>query len=153
MSKKKVWVSIDPGAAGAVAVIDKDNNVLELRDYSEHLADDITLIKEKYDITMCLVEKVSAMRGQGVSSMFTFGYKVGEIHGILHTLGIPFVEVRPQQWQANLGLPKDKKQRKKAIGSIAQSMFPDASLFGSRGGYKDGRGDALLMAQYCKQNY
>lgn len=153
MSKKKVWIGVDIGANGCIAVIDTSNNVLKLIDYSNHWADEFDLIKELYDVSMICIEKVSAMRGQGVTSMFTFGMKVGEIHGILHTLGLPFIEVRPQEWMKGLGLPKDKRERKKAIGSIAKSMFPDADLYGSRGGLKDGRSDALMIASYCKRNY
>ena len=153
MSKKRVFVGVDLGAKGAIAVIDKDNNVLELIDYSSNFADDWTLIKEKYDVSMIVAEKISSMPGQGVKSMFSFGHKLGEFEGILHTLGLPYVLVRPQEWMKGLGLPKDKNQRKKAINSIAKSMFPDAVVTGKRGGILDGRSDSLLIAQYCKKNY
>jgi len=149
----KVWVGIDVGAKGAVAVINKDNDVLELMDYSDNLADDLTMIKAKYDVSMMVVEKVSAMPGQGVTSMFSFGIKFGEILGICNTLGLPFVLVRPQEWMKSLGLPKDKNQRKKAIGSMAKSMFPGCDIYGPKGGLKDGRSDALMMASYCKRTY
>ena len=152
-NNEKVFVSIDPGIKGAVAVIDTENTLLELIDYSPNLADDLTQIKAKYSVKMIVVEKVSAMRGQGVTSMFSFGIKVGEIHGILNTLGLPYVEVRPQEWMKGLGLPKDKKQRKIKISEIASRMFPSAELYGSRGGLKDGRSDALMIAAYCKKEY
>ena len=153
MNMSNVYVGLDIGSKGAIAVIDTESTLLELIDYSPNLADDLTQIKAKYTVKMIVVEKVSAMRGQGVTSMFSFGMKVGEIHGILNTLGLPYVEVLPREWMKGLGLPKDKKARKLKIAEIASRMFPSAEIYGSRGGLKDGRSDALMIAAYCRKEY
>lgn len=149
----RVWIGIDIGAKGGIAVIDSSNTVLKLLDYSEHWADELSLIKAEYDVYMIVAEKVHSMPGQGVKSVFSFGWKLGELEGILHTLGLPYILVRPQEWMKGLSLPKDKTARKKELASLASSMFPMAEIYGARGGLKDGRSDALMIASYCKKTY
>ena len=151
--KTKVSIGIDVGSKGCIAVISDATTVEKLIDYTNHWADELTLIKHEYDVSMVCMEKVSAMRGQGVTSMFSFGMKVGELHGILNTLGLPYREIRPQEWMKGLGLSRDKKQRKKDIAEIASRQFPMAELYGPQGGLKDGRSDALLIAEYCRRNF
>lgn len=48
---------------------------------------------------IAIVEAVGAMPGQGVTSMWNFGFSTGVIHGLLLGLGIPMRTVRPQEWQ------------------------------------------------------
>jgi crossover junction endodeoxyribonuclease RuvC len=101
---------------------------------------------ENCDTQMVCVERVSAMPGQGVSSMFNFGHNVGTVMGVLGALRLPYRLVAPQTWkkQANLlGTDKDAA-RSRAIElwpdwrdldkKIAGQAFADAALiarFGS----------------------
>jgi crossover junction endodeoxyribonuclease RuvC len=151
MEPEKVYIGIDPGKRGSLAVIDDDYNVLELIDYHENIASDMIKLKYKYTIKMGALEKVASMPGQGVTSVFSFGVNFGFWQGMLEALGIPFVLVRPQEWQKGLGLPKDKKDRKKAIAHSAKTRFPSAELYGPKGGLLDGRSDALMIASYIKK--
>ena len=152
MEPTKVFVGVDPGKTGAIAVIDEDNNVLELINFNDNISDEMIKIKSTYNIIMASLEKVASMPGQGVRSVFSFGTNYGYWQGILDTLGIPYMLVRPQEWQKGLGLPKDRKDRKKAIAHSAKSRFPLAELYGARGGLLDGRSDALMIAWYTKNN-
>ena len=144
--KTKVYVGFDIGVKGAISVIDSDLNCLEMIDYSEHLADEFSLIKHKYDVHIVVAEKVNAMPDQGVTSMFSFGEKLGEFKGIMNTLGLRHDFVRPSIWMKEYSCPKDKKKRKKHLSDAASRLFPLAELYGPRGGIKDGRSDSLLMA-------
>jgi len=68
------------------------------------------------------IEKVGAMPGQGVTSMFTFGYNAGMLEGMFLALGIPVHFVRPQQWQKILqGYGHDKKPSQ----IFCSRMFPN----------------------------
>ena len=90
------------------------------------------------------VEAVSAMPGQGVSSMFRFGESLGIILGVIGALGIPFRWVTPQKWKKAAGLiGKDKD----AARTLAIQLHPECADRLTR--KKDvGRADALLIARF-----
>ena len=54
--------------------------------------------------TFVIVEQVSAMPGQGVTSMFNFGQTFGSIKGICAALGLPIFYVRPAKWKKHFEL-------------------------------------------------
>jgi len=109
-----------------------------LRDWSQHWT------------TYAAIEKGQAMPKQGVRSMFKFGMNYGIWKGILASFGIPFREITPRTWQKGVIA---KAQDKKPALAAAQRMFPQAKLTGPRGGAKDGRADALLIADWCRRQY
>jgi len=158
----QLFMGIDPGAKGALAVIDKKNCIIAGFDWPgdeiqtasrvRKFLDDHTIInpiKESRSFHLyAALEYVHAMPKQGVTSMFKFGTNYGIWRGILAAFEIPFFTVRPQQWQK--GIVK-KAEGKKASVIAANQLFPAADLYGPRGGAKDGRADALLIALWCKK--
>lgn len=91
-----------------------------------------------------VIERVSAMPGQGVTSMFGFGHTAGIIEGVVSTLGLKFQYITPQSWKKEFGLIGRDKD---AARTLAIQRFPHAAQFLSR--KKDnGRADALLIALY-----
>lgn len=89
-----------------------------------------------------LLEKVHAMPGQGVTSMFTFGKGYGFLRGCLSSGGIPFDDVTPQAWQKALGcLTKGDKNVSKAK---AQQLFPHLKI-------THATADALLIGEYLRR--
>ena len=151
-------IGIDPGKAGAVAVINADGSTADVRDFPVDKQGIIPLelfsmIAEMRStrsepVTHILVENVHAMPGQGVTSMFSFGKSFGIILGVTGVLGIAVEMVPPQKWQKLFGIGKDTKGD--AVSKAAR-LFPDAELYGPRGGAKDGRADALLVAEYGRR--
>lgn len=97
---------------------------------------------------VCL-EHVSAMPGQGVTSMFTFGQGFGWIQGVLTTLRIPFELVRPQRWKKEFGVTGDKN----TSIAVCKRLFPGINLLPSARCRKehDGMAEALLMAEYARR--
>ena len=90
------------------------------------------------------VEQVGPMPGQGVSSMFSFGYSAGVVSGVLGSLGVNKVMVRPQAWKKAYGLTGRDKD---AARTLAIERYPEAAPLLVR--KKDvGRADALLIAGY-----
>lgn len=146
-------VGIDPGLDGAVALIDTDLVKLVVEDTPTFEVKSGKSTKRRVDAgglasaiqilapDRAYVEKVGAMPGQGVSSMFSFGYSAGLIEGILATLRIPYEYMTPQAWQqlARVAGGKDGSRQK------ASRLFPcDANLFVRK---KDnGRSDAVCIA-------
>ena len=94
-------IGIDPGLSGGIAILD-DLKIFDLFDMpimSEgkknknqlNSAQLVNIIK-KHIIsgnTFVIVEQVSAMPGQGVTSMFNFGQTFGSIKGICAALNLP----------------------------------------------------------------
>ena len=71
------------------------------------------------------IERVSAMPGQGVSTMFAFGRAYGEAIGALHTSRVRLQLVTPSTWQRDLGAPKraDASAHKRALREMAETTF------------------------------
>ncbi len=91
-----------------------------------------------------IVEQVSAMPGQGVTSMFNFGQSFGVIKGICAAMQLPIFFVRPAKWKKHFELINSQKDasRTKAI-----EMFPKISSILSK--KKDSnKADAILIASF-----
>ena len=91
-----------------------------------------------------VIEQVSAMPGQGVTSMFNFGQSFGVIKGVCAAMQLPIYYVRPVKWKKYYDLINSQKDssRVKAI-----EMFPKFSSMLSR--KKDSnKADAILIANY-----
>lgn len=88
-----------------------------------------------------IIEEVSAAPGQGVTSMFRFGFVAGALEGVAGTLGLPVTTIRPQKWRQIAGVRQgDDAGRLRAI-----QLFPNKSELFSR--KKDhNRADAVLIA-------
>ena len=96
-----------------------------------------------------IIEQVSAMPGQGVTSMFNFGQSFGILKGICSAMQLPMYFVRPAKWKKYYGLIKSEKDasRTKAI-----EMFPYFSPQLSK--KKDSnKADAILIASFYYETY
>ncbi|UOF76915.1 holliday junction resolvasE [Bacteriophage sp.] len=110
------------------------------------------------------IEKVGAMPGQGVTSMFSFGFGCGMLEGVIQTLGLPYVKITPQTWQklAFQGVTpiyktergKDKPDTKKMALTAVNRLYPSANLLATERSKVPHKGiiDALLIAHYLKVN-
>ena len=104
--------------------------------------------RSKKEISV-VVEKVSAMPGQGVTSMFNFGQSYGVIKGICSAMQLPIHFVTPAKWKKYFNLIKTEKDasRTKAI-----EIFPYFSSNLSR--KKDSnKADAILIASFFNNTY
>ena len=103
---------------------------------------------ESYEkIAKVVVEHVTAMPGQGVTSMFNFGQSFGVIKGICAALKLPIHFVRPTKWKKHFNLIKTNKDasRTKVI-----EIYPNISNKLSR--KKDSnKADAILIARYFNE--
>lgn len=157
MHLDKVILGIDPGLNGALAFI-RGNEIIEIIDIeskeSRIDAHYLSSYIKKHSPDLAICEMVNAMPGQGVSSMFTFGHALGAITGVLAALEIPTSFVRPANWQKHFEIKissKDKAAHKQEIADRALELYPGAPLYGPRGGLRDGRSDALLIASFLSE--
>lgn len=140
-------IGIDPGKSGGFAIINGDGAVAFPWDDRSFVDEMCGIILS--DVGIAVVEKVSAMPGQGVTSMFTFGKSAGFIEGVLSACGIPYQLVPPQKWKKEYSLGSDKK---KAV-EVCEHLFPTVSLYRTKKctTKHDGMAEALLMAEYARR--
>lgn len=143
----KTFVGIDPGKSGALAVL-YPNGSVETQPFNAVNYVDVLGGLRGSDV-ICCVEKVSAMPGQGVVSMFNFGHNLGFIEGVLQANGIAYQLVPPQTWKKEFSLSSDKA---KSI-EVCQKLFPKVSLLATDRSRKpsDGIAEAVLMAEYARR--
>jgi len=145
-----VYVGIDPGKSGSIAILNKDANIIDIKDWSdEYIIDNyIKYIEYMYNIKNCILEKVHAYPKQGVNSVWSFGENYGIWKGLLAANKIPYKLVTPQTWQKGQLLPSDSKDKKKRSLVVCRRLYPnDIKKYFKR--EKDhGRSDAVLIAKY-----
>ena len=146
-----VYIGIDPGADGAIAILAGDGRVMTVCDMPSHAETIREILAIVQADKFVAIEAQQAMPGQGVTSMFSLGQRYGLLTSILVALQIPHEAVRPQAWMKALGIPP--KSDKKAHVERALSLFPTAEVKGPRGGMKDGRADALLIAEFGRRTH
>jgi crossover junction endodeoxyribonuclease RuvC len=147
---------IDPGLSGALFFLDPNRPANgEATDLPIHMLVRGGRKKRELDIAGLIeiltphriehvfLEQVSAMPGQGVSSVFAFGKTYGAILGVIAAHSIPLTLVAPVVWKRALGVPKSKDGAR----ARASQLLPEAA---SQWRLKkhDGRAEAALIALY-----
>ena len=156
-------IGIDPGISGAICFMEEGKiiDVIDMPSMAEgkknkkqvngsQVFNEITKhIKDKESNEVkVVIEHVSAMPGQGVTSMFNFGQSFGVLKGIFSAMQIPMDFVSPVKWKRYYNLINTQKDssRTKAI-----EFFPYISSKLSR--KKDAnKADAILIASFYHQN-
>lgn len=141
------YIGIDPGKDGALAVISESGGVQAVPFDPETYRSALRAVSGP--AIVCL-ERVSAMPGQGVTSMFSFGQNFGYIQGLLEAFEIPYELVRPQKWKKAFGI-----SGKNQSVEVCKRLFPGVSLRRTERCKKDhdGMAEALLMAEYARRNF
>ena len=157
-------IGIDPGISGSICFFQdgKIIDVVEMPTMIEgkknkkqvngsqifnEISDRIKKLDKK-DIKV-IIEQVSAMPGQGVTSMFNFGQSFGILKGICSAMQLPMYFVRPAKWKKYFNLINSEKDasRTKAI-----EIFPYFSSHLSK--KKDSnKADAILIASFYYETY
>jgi len=157
-------IGIDPGISGSVCFFEdgKILDVVEMPTMTEgkknkkqvngsQIYNEISKrIKDldKKNIKV-IIEQVSAMPGQGVTSMFNFGQSFGILKGICSAMKLPMYFVRPAKWKKYFNLINSEKDasRTKAI-----EIFPYFSSNLSK--KKDSnKADAILIASFYYETF
>lgn len=142
------FLGIDPGKSGGMAFLSSKMGTIKLAKFGSRTEEQIDqLIKGLFPkVVHAAIEKVHAMPGQGVVSMFTFGQSYGFLRGLLVANGIGFTDVTPQRWQKDLncrtGGDKNVSKRK------AQELYPMIA-----DNITHATADALLIATWNEANY
>ena len=157
-------IGIDPGISGSICFF-QDGKIIDVVEMpimiegkknkkqvnGSQIFNEISLKIKKIDKkdVKVVIEQVSAMPGQVVTSMFNFGQSFGILKGICSAMQLPMYFVRPAKWKKYFGLIKSEKDasRTKAI-----EMFPYFSSQLSK--KKDSnKADAMLIASYFNDTF
>lgn len=152
-------VGVDPGQTGAVALL-ADGQPAGFADMPTvsrkaggEMVDGARLARSIRELLAphvgasryAVIERVSAMPQQGVSSVFRFGQADGVARGVIGALRLPLIDVPPLVWKRHLGLDSKDKD---AARQLAVKLFPTVAAELAR--KKDiGRADALLVAYWA----
>ena len=157
-------IGIDPGITGAICFFENGNikDVIDMPTMASgnknkkqinasQIFNEISLRVKNYktEEVNVVVEQVSAMPGQGVTSMFNFGQSFGILKGICAAMQLPMYFVRPAKWKKYFNLIKTEKEasRTKAI-----EIFPQISSKLSK--KKDNnKADAILIASFFNNTH
>lgn len=157
-------MGIDPGLDGGIAMM-YDTGMIDyyskmptviykMSDGKKKRSIDIAAIAgllAKYEPDKVFIEKVHAMPGQGVTSMFNFGVGYGMILGLCLPLSsmISTTLVRPQEWQKFLlhDVRKDIEPKARAMAKF-YTIWPEMQEAGVT---HDGIVDALLICEYGRR--
>jgi crossover junction endodeoxyribonuclease RuvC len=155
---RMIYIGIDPGLTGAIGVLMErasavydmpttvsGKGVVKREVSAAQLAFLLDAVIPEGECSVIL-ERTSAMPGQGVASMFSMGVSRGIVLGVLGALKVRFHEVAPQTWKRHYGLIGADKDRSR---TLALQLFPTLSSVLGRA--KDhNRAEALLLAEYLR---
>ena len=157
-------IGIDPGISGSICFFENGKiiDVIEMPTMTEgkknkrqvngsQIYNEINKKIEKYENQniRVVIEQVSAMPGQGVTSMFNFGQSFGILKGICSAMRLPMYFVRPAKWKKYFGLINSEKD---ASRTRVIEMFPYFSSQLSK--KKDSnKADAILIASFYYETY
>ena len=157
-------IGIDPGISGSICFFE-DGRILDVVEMptmtegkknkkqvngSQIYNEIFNRIKQrdKKEIKV-IIEQVSAMPGQGVTSMFNFGQSYGILKGMCSAMQLPMYFVRPAKWKKYFNLINSEKD---ASRTRAIEIFPYFSSQLSR--KKDSnKADAILIASFYYETY
>jgi len=157
-------IGIDPGISGSICFFE-DGKILDVIEmptmtdgkknkrqvngsqiFNEILKKTIGFKKENIRV---VIEQVSAMPGQGVTSMFNFGQSFGMLKGICSAMQLSMYFVRPAKWKKHYNLINSQKD---ASRTRAIEIFPYFSSQLSK--KKDSnKADAILIASFYYETY
>ena len=156
-------IGIDPGISGSICFFE-DGKIIEVIEMpvmtegkknkkqvngSQIYNEFLKRINNKDDDIRVVIEQVSAMPGQGVTSMFNFGQSYGILKGICSAMQLPMFFVRPAKWKKYFNLINSQKD---ASRTRAIEIFPYFSTQLSK--KKDSnKADAILIASFYYETY
>lgn len=175
-SDERLFIGIDPGLRGALAVITAGRDVLLVEDFpitetpkspTYRKGKRVQGMRREFNFValaglfdrlamlpgtkFALLEKVTAMPLDSAVSAFTFGGSYWALQASLANHGIGYELVGSKDWQAAelATLPKERTALRAAYLDKARKLFPDAELHLKKHAE---RAAALLIADFCRKN-
>lgn len=165
----KYYLGIDPGKDGAFVVINQDSEIVEMihtpkigKDYDKKRIREILM---KYNYHKVGIENPQMIPSVSKSAVASLNHCIGLLEGLSIGLGIPYVVVRPKEWQkecckhVNAQKKPDGKSDTKATSALAATnLWPHANFRltpkgNSSVNIHDGLTDGALIAEYVRRMF
>ena len=150
-----MYLGIDPGFSGALAVLDNNLQVIHYQDmpiievakkrelHEPELHNIFCRFSPKYENLIVGIEKSQTMPNQGVVSSGRYMASYGFLRGLCVGMGLPYYLIRPPSWK-KLMLADMPKEKGSSIQKVNQ-IYPDIKLTRKK---DHGIADAILIARY-----
>ena len=164
----KFYVGIDPGFTGAISCINAVGTTVKVWDMPIIKA--VRLRRREFDLNglqavfkhirrfpdvVVGLEWPTTRPGEGAERCERFGRGKGILQAMLHVMKLEYYLISPNLWKGRLGIPgKTNKDANKLAAKLFDIYYAEYShlLRGPRGGIKDGRADACLIAHFLRTN-
>lgn len=160
------YLGVDPGFTGAFALLNRAGSTLRLWDMPVRMTGKKQFRELDLDALVGIfreirlfpdvfvgLENPTTRPGEGAEQCFRFGRQLGIMDAFMQLHGLKVLRIPPQTWTVNLGLPgKEKDEWQKYRIDTMKLNYPAhvSLIYGMRGGLKDGRLDATLIAHYLR---
>lgn len=167
VKESKFYAGIDPGFTGAIAVIDAAGLHPQVWDMpitakgrDRTRLPDLHGLREIFDTLAALPDLVLGIEwpttrpGEGAERASRFGHGKGVLEAFAFLRRLDYYKIAPNLWKGRLGLPGKTTPTSAAVCSAYfDSAYPHHTrlIRGPRGGVKDGRMDALLIAHFLRE--
>ncbi|MCK2087975.1 hypothetical protein MXC99_07260 [Thauera aromatica] len=160
MTAARLFLGIDPGLSGALAVLTDAGRLVDVVSMPTEphgksrrvsgrgvraFLDGITEATEGAAIALCMLEQVASRPGQGAPSIFTFGV----VEGVLSALAVPTDYATPQTWKRAYGLSSDKGESIRK----ACDLIPGLAGWPRPKGPTHDQAEAVLLAELARRRW
>lgn len=142
-----VYLGIDPGVSGGMAVVDENARVLLVTKMPQSAGGCVAFLQQVIGLgpVRAALELVHSSPQMGVKSAFTFGRSYGQLQMLLTAGGIHYLSPRPKAWQGAM--------RCLTRGDKKVTLLAARRLFRSQVVITNYTADALLLAEFCRRQF
>lgn len=160
----RIWIGIDPGLEGAIAVRTPERieimpmpvvSALKGRPQYDipalvELLDEQSVESRGAALVTCEKLQPMPLEHGGTIANYNRGRAMALVEAICATLGIPYQLVAPRTWQSRMHLGTSGTDLKQRSIQAAQRLFPGVSLLRTERSRvpHDGMAEALLLAEW-----
>lgn len=164
MTVDRLFLGIDPGLSGALAVLTDAGRLVDVASMPTEphgksrrvsgrevraFLEGITEATGGAPFALCMLEQVASRPGQGAPSVFTFGRAFGAVEGVLSALAVPTDYATPQTWKRAFGLPSDKAESIRK----ACDLIPGLAGWPRPKGPTHDQAEAVLLAEFARRRW
>jgi len=155
---KKLYIGIDPGKKGGIALI--TNGKLNLLEPMPSTPEEVLnfFLDNKLTPKSCLIdieyiiEDVHSMPTDGVASAFTFGRHIGTWDMFFAVLKVKPIRVRPQVWQGHFDMKKTKEESRYQYKKRLVEKANKIARTEDKGKFNLDNADAYLIARWMYES-
>lgn len=159
----KYYLGIDPGKEGAFVILDQDAGIIEKigmpKIGAEYDKQGIREILMKYNYTKVAIENPQMIPAVSKGAVAKLNHCIGLLEGLCLGLGLPYLVVRPKEWQGVCWKHVNKQSDPKKTSAVAgMNLWPHENWKITNKGnpstnINDGMMDAALIAEYARRMF